>query len=213
MGTDGARSTVRKAIGINFSGSTNETEMKIVDYEFEGKPPETVCALLGNPEFAINFPLTTNTLRIATNVMDYEPLLEKHLGLKVKRIVWDSSFKLKNMHVNQMSVGNVFLAGDAAHIHAPLGGRGMNMGIEDVFVFANLLKENRLSEYSKMRLPVVSSFVKQVEGATFLLEKDPSWKKTLYPYVMKVGGYLFRDKIVDFMAGIDHETPFLSPSL
>ena len=39
-----------------------------------------------------------------------------------------------------MGVGNIYLAGDAAHIHAPIGGRGMNLGIEDVFVFSHLLK-------------------------------------------------------------------------
>ena len=43
---------------------------------------------------------------------------------------------MNNRHVNKMSIGRVFLAGDAAHVHLPIGGRGMNLGIEDVFVFS-----------------------------------------------------------------------------
>jgi 2-polyprenyl-6-methoxyphenol hydroxylase-like FAD-dependent oxidoreductase len=41
-----------------------------------------------------------------------------------------------------MNVENVYFAGDAAHVHAPLGNRGMNMGIEDVYVFSKLLAKN-----------------------------------------------------------------------
>ena len=60
--------------------------------------------------------------------------------MKLRECVWKSEFTINNRYVEKMSVGNIYLAGDAAHIHAPIGGRGMNLGIEDVFVFANLLK-------------------------------------------------------------------------
>jgi len=43
-----------------------------------------------------------------------------------------------------MSKGRVFLGGDAVHVHIPAGGRGMNLGIEDVFIFSNLLREGKL---------------------------------------------------------------------
>lgn len=43
-----------------------------------------------------------------------------------------------------MSKGRVFLGGDAAHFHIPSGGRGMNLGIEDAFIFSNLLREGKL---------------------------------------------------------------------
>lgn len=52
---------------------------------------------------------------------------------------------------NKFQSGNIFLAGDAAHIHSPLGGRGMNIGIEDVYVFTDLLKKDKLSEYHGKR--------------------------------------------------------------
>ena len=69
-----------------------------------------------------------------------------------------------------MNIGNVFLMGDAAHVHAPIGGRGMNLGIEDAFVFANLLREGKLDEYNSLRYPVVSEFVKRISVASFILE-------------------------------------------
>ena len=43
-----------------------------------------------------------------------------------------------------MNEGRVYLAGDSAHVHAPIGGRGMNLGMEDAFIFANLLKDEKL---------------------------------------------------------------------
>jgi len=50
-----------------------------------------------------------------------------------------------------MNIGNVYFAGDAAHVHAPLGNRGMNLGIEDVFIFANLLQKGKVEKYHEIR--------------------------------------------------------------
>ena len=63
---------------------------------------------------------------------------------------------------NKFQSGNIFLAGDAAHIHSPLGGRGMNIGIEDVFVFTDLLKNNKLSEYDSRRKEVLQTMIKKI---------------------------------------------------
>lgn len=46
-----------------------------------------------------------------------------------------------------MNIGNVYFAGDSAHVHAPLGNRGMNLGIEDVYIFAKLLKAGKVEKY------------------------------------------------------------------
>ena len=72
-----------------------------------------------------------NLIRIVSNFVDKKDFLENNAGRKLElgEKVWHSEFKLKNMHATSMNVGNVYLAGDSAHIHIPMGGRGMNMGI------------------------------------------------------------------------------------
>ena len=110
-----------------------------------------------------------------------------------------------------MSVGDVYLAGDSAHAQVPLGGRGMNMGIEDAFLFSHLLAENRVKEYNAMRLPVIEEFVNQMKSRTFVAEYQKSWKKFLAPYVVKIAGYFVKEKMAYFSNGLDHEIPFLGP--
>jgi 2-polyprenyl-6-methoxyphenol hydroxylase-like FAD-dependent oxidoreductase len=60
-----------------------------------------------------------------------------------------------------MSKGNVFLAGDAAHIHSPAGARGMNLGIEDACWLAWLISEGREGDYDRLRMPAVKTVLKQ----------------------------------------------------
>ena len=68
--------------------------------------------------------------------------------MKVGKKVWESSFPLNNRCVSAMSQHGIYLAGDSAHLHAPIAGRGMNLGIEDAYVFTQLLKLNKLKEYN-----------------------------------------------------------------
>jgi 2-polyprenyl-6-methoxyphenol hydroxylase-like FAD-dependent oxidoreductase len=48
---------------------------------------------------------------------------------RIVKISWRSEFLINNRFIEKMSIGNVYFAGDAAHVHAPLGNRGMNLGI------------------------------------------------------------------------------------
>jgi 2-polyprenyl-6-methoxyphenol hydroxylase-like FAD-dependent oxidoreductase len=71
--------------------------------------------------------------------------------------------------------GRTFLAGDAAHIHSPVGGRGMNIGIEDAFVFTKLLSIDRTEMYNDLRRPVLEHLVKRISQAnTMFLGKGDS---------------------------------------
>jgi 2-polyprenyl-6-methoxyphenol hydroxylase-like FAD-dependent oxidoreductase len=60
---------------------------------------------------------------------------------------WKTSFKINHRIAKNFSIDNVYLGGDAAHVHSPLGARGMNTGFEDAFVFAELMRRGRLQDY------------------------------------------------------------------
>jgi 2-polyprenyl-6-methoxyphenol hydroxylase-like FAD-dependent oxidoreductase len=64
---------------------------------------------------------------------------------------------------SRLQVGKVYFAGDAAHIHSPVGARGMNLGLEDAWVFARLVNSQRMDRYEALRRPVDQDVVKRVE--------------------------------------------------
>jgi 2-polyprenyl-6-methoxyphenol hydroxylase-like FAD-dependent oxidoreductase len=72
-------------------------------------------------------------------------------GTRTGRVKWESEFGIEQRLASRFQSGPVALAGDAAHIHSGLGARGMNLGIEDAYVFAGLLAENRLQDYDRLR--------------------------------------------------------------
>lgn len=75
-----------------------------------------------------------------SNFSDYQHSIPES-AYKLGREVWKSSFIVNHRVCHQFQQGNVFLGGDAAHIHSPVGGRGMNIGFEDALVFSELLKK------------------------------------------------------------------------
>ena len=144
LGADGARSTVRKSLEIAFPGETLNQKIYLADYEFEDKNRDYFEGNFGNPETFLLFPVNKKVIRLIANFPDLETYAKKVCKMKLGRKVWESSFQLNNRYAEKMNVGGVFLAGDSAHVHAPIGGRGMNLGIEDAFVFSELLKANKL---------------------------------------------------------------------
>ena len=116
---------------------------------------------------------------------------------------------MNNRHANKMSIGRVFLAGDAAHVHVPIGGRGMNLGIEDAFVFSYLLKEGKLDQYSSFRMPIVNEFIERVTKMSRFMADDKSLMKKAVPFLLPLLNRLIKNQGAEFMAGIDHDIPNL----
>ena len=69
---------------------------------------------------------------------------------------WQTDFKISYRQAASYQKDNIFIAGDAAHIHSPVGGRGMNLGIEDACWLAWLIEQGRAAEYTSLRHPVGS---------------------------------------------------------
>ncbi len=86
--------------------------------------------------------------------------------VKVKGVVWESEFKISYRQVQTYQAGQAFLAGDAAHIHSPVGGRGMNLGIEDAATLAWLLEQDRTDEYSAQRHKIGEQVLKFTQTQT-----------------------------------------------
>jgi 2-polyprenyl-6-methoxyphenol hydroxylase-like FAD-dependent oxidoreductase len=146
VGTDGAHSMVRRALGLPFPGRSAVRSVMICDVRLTDPPRATVTAQAAAAGFVFAVPFGDGWYRvIAWNrenqspesaPVDFEEIRETvrqvlgtDLGMHDPR--WISRFHSDERQVPRYRDGRVFLAGDAAHIHSPAGGMGMNTGLQD----------------------------------------------------------------------------------
>lgn len=165
LGADGSSSVVRTSLNIPFTGSRFDEPWALYDLELD--PPldrnEAHAFLLeGGGMFMVR--LDDRLWRVIGNLPDLLEHLPK--GTTVGQIAWESGFGISSRLAERFQEGCAYLAGDAAHIHSGLGARGMNLGVEDAYVFAALAAEGRLHDYERLRRPVDAAVVRQTERIT-----------------------------------------------
>jgi 2-polyprenyl-6-methoxyphenol hydroxylase-like FAD-dependent oxidoreductase len=150
-GCDGARSTVRETIGTGFPGGTYRQLFYVADVEAAGRALDgELHADLDEADFLAVFPLAGNgRARLIGTVRDeradradtltlddVSDRAIKHLKVDVQKVNWFSTYHVHHRVTEQFRKGRAFLLGDAAHIHSPAGGQGMNTGIGDAINLA-----------------------------------------------------------------------------
>ncbi len=170
IGADGAHSLVRKALGIGFIGEAYEHDWGLADIHASGLAPEELHVFDLSPLLIGFIPVRGDLFRVVAdtgNVLDHIP---SHI--KVKKVTWETRFRISHRQVETYQKGPVFLAGDAAHIHSPLGGRGMNLGIEDAAWLAWLIERGETGRYTELRHRVGKQVLEQVNQATRLMSSE-----------------------------------------
>lgn len=126
----------------------------------------------------------------------------------VKEVAWDAKYRISHRVIKKFNVGNIFFGGDAAHVHSPFGGRGMNLGIEDAYVFTQLLIQNRLNEYNDARSKAVAPTVKRiffltnfVTGKTIVSRIFRFFARIIVPVMLP----FVKKNMLTFVCGMDHE--------
>jgi 2-polyprenyl-6-methoxyphenol hydroxylase-like FAD-dependent oxidoreductase len=145
-GCDGARSIVREALGTGFPGGTYRQLFYVADVEAAGRPIDGELHVdLDEADFLAIFPLAgAGHVRLIGTVRDeradradtlrFEDVSDRairNLKVEVQKINWFSTYHVHHRVTEQFRKGSAFLLGDAAHIHSPAGGQGMNTGIGD----------------------------------------------------------------------------------
>lgn len=147
VGCDGAHSTVRRLIGIDFVGKQYETHILLADVRLERPPSETLAGVANEKGVVLVIPFGDGWFRaiVWDRLREQAPLSEPVTEAEIRdafgRIAsgdygmtemrWSSRFLSERRQARHYRKGRVFLAGDAAHVHSPLGGQGMNTGIGD----------------------------------------------------------------------------------
>lgn len=217
-GTDGAQSAVRREAGIDFIGEAYPERFLLADLDLDWELPHdeghvwfgddglaAAVPLPGERRFRLIVPLppaeSETRFSSEAEVADRaEALLKQRTGLRLRRIGepdWASSFHISRRQAERYRLGPVFLAGDAAHVHSPVGGQGMNTGIQDAFNLGwklALAVENEaapglLDTYQEERHPIARDVLRGTHlGTRLALASNPLARATrewLVPALVK----------------------------
>ncbi|MDP9848712.1 FAD-dependent oxidoreductase [Streptosporangium lutulentum] len=180
-GADGGRSFVRKHLGVGFEGDTFETErMLIGDVRTPDLDREhwhawadmatrtmrfTLCPLPGTDVFQFTMPFTAEEAP-EPSLEYFQKIFDEGSGrtdVRFTDLTWMSLYRVNIRMAERFRVGRVLLAGDAAHVHSPAGGQGLNTGVQDAYNLGWKLSgvlggapERLLDTYEEERLPVAA---------------------------------------------------------
>ena len=179
IGCDGAHSTVRHGLGLAFDGTTQPSDWYLADGHITGLAPQDRLHIFWHKDGILAFfPITEGRWRVIADLGPArgdahcpDPTLQEVQalitlrgtdGIVIKDAYWLAAFRINERKVSQYGRGRAFLAGDAAHIHSPAGGQGMNTGMQDAFnlawklslVIGGVCKPTLLDSYSVERSAV-----------------------------------------------------------
>ena len=153
-GADGPHSPVREAVGIAFEGHVHKRLWSIADARIPDWPyaPDQAAAILHrNGDLGFIIPIGPERYRTVSNTPE---TLGQIPGAESATVLQAATFHLPIKQAATYQSGRVFLGGDAAHVHSPIGARGMNLGIEDACAFVRRVANEDLDGYTAERHPV-----------------------------------------------------------
>lgn len=195
---DGSHSTVRELLDVPFTGTDIEQQFILADAHIPTDYPDNEFTIYFHPDGPLAvFPFKNGKARILATMIDsdHDPkqpvsLLEVQAiadkrsanQLKVLSANWMSSFWIHSKMLGKFRKNNIFFVGDAAHIHSPAGGQGMNTGMQDAYNLAwklalslkDVVKSNLLDSYDEERKPNATTLLSNTERmTTMILIRNP----------------------------------------
>jgi 2-polyprenyl-6-methoxyphenol hydroxylase-like FAD-dependent oxidoreductase len=189
VGADGIHSVVRQQAGIGFQGGAYEESFVLADVWMSGDVPVAEVILFwATAGLTVVAPLPDGSYRIVAPVTDapespsvelIQQLLDSRGSgagrMVVTDVIWGSRFRIHHRVADTYRSGRLLLSGDAAHVHSPAGGQGMNLGIQDAVALADALArvlageaDSLLDDYSSSRRPIAQQVVEMTDRLTRL---------------------------------------------
>lgn len=224
-GCDGARSIVRECMGTGFPGGTYRELFYVADVEARGPAANgDLHADLDEADFLAVFPLASSVrMRLIGTVRDeradradtltFADVSDRaihNMKIEVDKVNWFSTYHVHHRVSAHFREGRAFLLGDAAHIHSPVGGQGMNTGIGDAINLAWKLaaalkdgcQESLLDSYEPERLAFARKLVATTDRAFTFVNADGWWadfvRTRLFPPVVSAMSHIERARAFAF---------------
>ncbi len=214
VGCDGSHSAVRHHLNMPFEGTEYEASFLLADVETDPTLPAHEMQLCPSElgPLAI-FPMSATRRRIVATVDQADgdapslELVQQILGeraphgIHASALLWSSYFRIHRRHAAQLRVGRIFIAGDAAHIHSPFGGQGMNTGLHDVWNLVWKLdlavngrgNQRLLDSYGAERLPVIKNVIETTDVLTKVMgtpnKLAQALRNTVIPMVSRLAPF------------------------
>ena len=184
LACDGSSSPVRQQLGLSFEGGTYQNKFFVADVKLSWlQPANKLIASLSRVNFCAFFPMYGNgNYRILGTLpegfagkenVSFDDLKDVitaniKLSLNIEKLNWFSVYKLHHRCVNSFRINRCFLLGDAAHIHSPAGGQGMNTGLQDAhnlawklaLVLQGVVDDKLINTYHDERYPFAQWLMK-----------------------------------------------------
>lgn len=207
IGAEGAHSLVRSSLGLGFEGETHPESYVLADLFLDGDLAEHDFHIFSSEHgFLGLFPLGGRRWRlIASNPLsqpspDTAPALTEiqriydmrsPVPVTFRDMSWSSWFRINSRMVKHLRERQLFLGGDAAHIHSPAGAQGMNTGIQDMInlgwklalVLQGRAAPELLATYEADRLPVIKSVLSKTEALTDAIGAQSFLFRTLFNHL------------------------------
>lgn len=205
-GADGAHSPVRHRLGTPFDGERSPRTLFVADVTARGALDETEISVKLSPSsLLLTFPMAgAGHFRLigmppgqelageAPTFEDVRPLVRDVFGTEVEEVRWFSHYRVSHRVARQFRTGRVFLLGDAAHVHSPVGGQGMNTGLGDAHNLAWKLAAvvrgqadpDLLESYENERRPFAQALVGTTDRAFGLISSDTGLSHALRTWVL-----------------------------
>jgi 2-polyprenyl-6-methoxyphenol hydroxylase-like FAD-dependent oxidoreductase len=188
LGCDGAHSTTRHILGMKFEGSTYEESFATADCYLDWNNPEDeLFGYVNEDGIAFFFPMGNRRYRIVADgpmhatgdplaLEEMQAIVDKRCSTKVtlSNPNWLTWFTISRRSAAQYRNGRAFISGDAAHVHSPVMGQGMNTGMQDALNLAwklelvekGIAKPELLDTYQEERHPIGLSLLKSTDAVT-----------------------------------------------
>ncbi|MGW2179195.1 FAD-dependent monooxygenase [Streptomyces sp. NPDC001732] len=234
VGTDGMRSPVRRALGLPFPGRSVLRSIVLADVRLTEEPPDVLTVSGGGTSFAFIVPFGDGWYRVMGWDRTHQPADSDPVDLDEMREItrralgtdygmhdarWISRFHSDERQVPAYRTGRVFLAGDAAHVHSPAGGQGMNTGLQDAanlsWKLAAVLRghtadpEALLDSYHAERHPVGTRVLRSSGAIVRLAMAHTPLQRTVRTVAAKALSTVrpASDKLVGMVSGISIAYP------
>ncbi|HWH25997.1 MAG TPA: FAD-dependent monooxygenase [Pseudolysinimonas sp.] len=192
VGADGSSSEVRRLLGIPFEGATNEHTFYVADATgVKGLVLDAINLRFGETDFLLTFPMDSidhqRVLGVVRNSDGSEvseesarATLDRAFAVTYDRSAWFSTYRVHHRVAQRFRTARVFLAGDAAHVHSPVGAQGMNTGLQDAHnlackiadVIFGRAPDEYLDRYEAERRPAAKRLVSTTDTMFGVITSD-----------------------------------------